>query len=541
MGKKKSQNQNQENGAAASAAPAAKPEAPKEPKAPKEKKPQEPIGPPPDLRFMARGRGMVQGYSGPDWKEVEGCSLPPSDEVEICYSQDGALLVAVDHESGCVNICDSLTAEIKVSIKEPKVLYTYISPRSTYLVTFRRYEKDDVPNLTVWDVATGNEVTKMLQSRWPALTWSMDEAICIRMMNNGLQALNGTTLMFEKENAKLDNPKIEAISVSPNLPPYVAVFQRQLKGEAGFVKLYKAPNLQDEILHKSMFKADSADIYWNTPGTGCIVNCKTDSDSTGKSYYGESMVFLMLPKSKETMNVMVGKSGERVHDVAWAPNGSEFIMIYGAMPMNKATLFNIKAEPVFEFGTNPKNTVSWSPNSRFVALCGFGNLAGEMQFWDRRKVEKGNGKMAIAGMNGVTSYCWTPDSRYFVCSVTAPRMKVGNKITIFKHNGEEMFSTPFPKELYQVIMKPEKAKMFPNRDPSPPPKGEDGKAVAKPAAPALFQARGSAGVSAMLRKEREGGYSGSSPGAIKPVVEGSYIPGMAPPKPAAKKGKGGKK
>ena len=52
----------------------------------------------------------------------------------------------------------------------------------------------------------------------------------------------------------------------------------------------------------------------------------------------------------------------------------------------QATLFNMKAEPLFEFGTGPKNTVAWAPNSRFIALCGFGNLAGDIQFWDRWKV-----------------------------------------------------------------------------------------------------------------------------------------------------------
>lgn len=58
------------------------------------------------------------------------------------------------------------------------------------------------------------------------------------------------------------------------------------------------------------------------------------------------------------------------------------------MPRNRATLFNLKGEQVFDFGTSPRNTVAWAPNSRFIALCGFGNLAGEIQFWDRRKVDK---------------------------------------------------------------------------------------------------------------------------------------------------------
>ena len=46
-------------------------------------------------------------------------------------------------------------------------------------------------------------------------------------------------------------------------------------------------------------------------------------------------VYLMLPKQKESMNIMTGKTGERVHDIAWAPNGNEFILVFGEMPQNK--------------------------------------------------------------------------------------------------------------------------------------------------------------------------------------------------------------
>ena len=91
----------------------------------------------------------------------------------------------------------------------------------------------------------------------------------------------------------------------------------------------------------------------------------------------------------------------------------------------------------------------------------------------------------------------------------------------------------------QVCHKPEKGKLFPNRDPSPPPAGA--KAAEEAAAPAVYKARGSSGLSAMLRKEREGGGSSSGSGAIKSGYQAEYIPGMPPPKPAAKKGKGGKK
>lgn len=58
-------------------------------------------------------------------------------------------------------------------------------------------------------------------------------------------------------------------------------------------------------------------------------------------------------------------------------------------------------------------------------------------------------KIGECRMSSCTAYAWSPDSRQFLCAVTAPRMKVDNKITIFKHNGLELFTVPFSGDLYR--------------------------------------------------------------------------------------------
>jgi translation initiation factor 2A len=164
--------------------------------------------------------------------------------------------------------------------------------------------------------------------------WSMDETTCVRMTNNGVQAINGTTFEMEQQNGRLENSKVDAISMSPNLPPYVAVFTKQSKGQPAHVVVYKAPNLSNEVVQKSMFKADTCEMFWNNPGTALIANCRTDQDSTGQSYYGDSLVYLVLPKQKETMNVTVGRGGEQVHDVAWAPPRIALLFAYSCDLLN---------------------------------------------------------------------------------------------------------------------------------------------------------------------------------------------------------------
>lgn len=43
-----------------------------------------------------------------------------------------------------------------------------------------------------------------------------------------------------------------------------------------------------------------------------------------------------------------------IYDVAWSPSSTEFCVVYGFMPA-KATIFNLKCDPVYDFGTGPRN------------------------------------------------------------------------------------------------------------------------------------------------------------------------------------------
>lgn len=62
-----------------------------------------------------------------------------------------------------------------------------------------------------------------------------------------------------------------------------------------------------------------------------------------------------------------GKEGP-IYSVEWSPKSSEFCVVYGFMP-SKATLFNLKCEPVFEFGTGPRNCIYYNPHGNNILLC----------------------------------------------------------------------------------------------------------------------------------------------------------------------------
>jgi translation initiation factor 2A len=62
------------------------------------------------------------------------------------------------------------------------------------------------------------------------------------------------------------------------------------------------------------------------------------------------------------------------------PDGQSFIVISGLQPAT-ATLFDSNCNPVFEFGKRYRNTIRFDKFSNALLLGGFGNLAGEIDFW----------------------------------------------------------------------------------------------------------------------------------------------------------------
>jgi translation initiation factor 2A len=127
--------------------------------------------------------------------------------------------------------------------------------------------------------------------------------------------------------------------------------------------------------------------------------------------------------------VPLSKEGP-IHDLAWSPTGKEFIVVYGFMPA-KATLFDMKCKPVFDFGTGSRNTVLWAPHGRFLVLGGFGNISGNMQFWDNNRKKM----MAEVKAPGSTNYAWSPCSRFFLTATLFPRLRVDNGFKVWKYDG----------------------------------------------------------------------------------------------------------
>ncbi|XP_008304260.1 eukaryotic translation initiation factor 2A-like, partial [Stegastes partitus] len=277
----------------------------------------------------------------------------------VTFSKDGTLL-AWSNKNG-VSVVKSSDGSSVSTFDLPKTALMEISPLNNVLVTWQPYTKtQDSPqgeaNLQLFDLQSGQLIKALYQKKVDSWcpSWSEDEKICARIVNNELHFYENND--FNSIANKLHMQKVSDFALSPGgQPSKVAVYVPGTKGAPSFVRLYQYPVLGGPtaaLANKSFFKADKATMQWNKKASAVLVTASTEVDKTGASYYGEQTLHY-LAVNGETALVQLAKGGP-IYDVAWSPSSSEFCVVYGFMPA-KATVFNLKCDPVFDFGTGPRN------------------------------------------------------------------------------------------------------------------------------------------------------------------------------------------
>uniref|UniRef100_U3JRR8 Eukaryotic translation initiation factor 2A n=1 Tax=Ficedula albicollis TaxID=59894 RepID=U3JRR8_FICAL len=351
----------------------------------------------------------------------------------VAFSKDGSLFAWCNGQK--VNVVNITRAELLHSFDLPKTVCLEFSPKNNVLATWQAYTtaKDGtagVPNLQLHDLRTGkclkSFIQKKMQNWCPC--WADDESICARNVNNEVHFFENNN--FNTIANKLHLQKVSDFVLSPGAQPTkVAVYVPGSKGAPSFVRLYQYPNFggpQSALANKSFFKADKVTMLWNKKATAVLVVASTEVDKSGASYYGEQTLHYVAA-SGESAVVQLPKSGP-IYDVAWSPNSVEFCAVYGFMPA-KATVFNLKCDPVFDFGTGPRNAAYYSPQGHVLVLAGFGNLRGQMEVWDVRSYRLLSKPVAADS----TYFAWCPDGEHMVTATCAPRLRVGNG---YKHEDE---------------------------------------------------------------------------------------------------------
>jgi translation initiation factor 2A len=148
----------------------------------------------------------------------------------------------------------------------------------------------------------------------------------------------------------------------------------------------------------------------------------------------------------------------------------------------KSMLFDQRTKTLHDFGTAFCNFISFNPQGRLITLAGFGNLAGKVDIYDRRTLNK---VTTLDASN--TSHCeWSPDGRFLLTATLSPRLRVDNGIKIWHCSGPLVHMQNI-EELYQASWRPthvDAVPPFPQTippAPAPSPSVAEHAAIAKPA------------------------------------------------------------
>lgn len=355
-----------------------------------------------------------------------------------------------------IQIIDTISGNLLFKIEIPDIFEINISPNGNFITTWSKITKDPndssiyLKNVNIINIDLLNNSFKILhsflnktQNGWiPQFT--ADESIVAFYKNPyslNFFKINSNSFDFNKPLYTLDLKefgKIEDFQLSPGKNPAVAVFIPALKGNPAYIKIFSLPNIKNPVSQKQFFKGESCTFKWNSLGTSLLALVSTDVDSTNKSYYGETQLYLLDISGLFDQKIHLPNEGP-IHEITWSPTSREFAVIYGYMPAI-TTFFDSRGNSIHSLPKASRNTILYSPHAKYILVAGFGNLPGDIDILDRQN--KFSKVVSFQASN--TSVCkWSPDGRFILTATTSPRLRVDNSVKIWYFNGTLVYFKAF--------------------------------------------------------------------------------------------------
>ncbi|KAF5287562.1 hypothetical protein FQA39_LY15891 [Lamprigera yunnana] len=339
-----------------------------------------------------------------------------------------------------------------IVIENTKAYHLSFSSKGTYLCSWEPFivssaNPQGLPNLHIYKSETGELLKSFVQKKHTNCEpiWSSDETLFSRLVNTDVVFYDIHTFNVI---IKINSYKVASYSISPLVGTYYLICHTQSgPGQPSIGRLFKYPLFENQqsVANKSFFQADKVEFYWNIKGNYVLLLTISEVDKTGGSYYGKQGLHF-ISTSGETAMVTMNKEGPIYH-VAWSPKSLEFCVVYGFMPA-RASIFNIKCEPIFEFTAAPRNSIYYNPHGNILLLAGFGNLRGQIEMWNT------NSKKLIGKCDApdTTFLQWSPDGTHFLTATTAPRLRIGNGYKIWHYTGTLIYEEAYlNEELFELL------------------------------------------------------------------------------------------
>eukprot|EP00930_Biecheleria_cincta_P082717 TRINITY_DN72389_c0_g1_i1.p1 TRINITY_DN72389_c0_g1~~TRINITY_DN72389_c0_g1_i1.p1 ORF type:complete len:806 (+),score=220.77 TRINITY_DN72389_c0_g1_i1:92-2509(+) len=456
------------------------------------------------MPFFAREKEHLKLFAFNKQGEVEEQQTTPfplPTPKAACWSPDGLAVAMVDPNNGPQVVVfekrdRTAGATVLTLPGAPKTVQSFLwSPLGSIVVSLAPTGKGaQEPNIHVWrragagtpgsGAAVGGAyelqasfVHPKLEKDKKVVQWTLDENLCARLSPDGkIHLLDGADLSESLMELKIAN--IEDFAFAPLDPKdgfhaRLAVFVPDSRddlqrivgpAEVTIIELTATQaGLHDRPSAKmSVESGQTAELMWNAAGTCLLAHCQTEVDDSGQSYYGGSRLVLMSwgGETKKDLTAEESSSnGSSVQAIQWSPVRDEFILIFGFQPA-KASLYawneatkKVQLKKVL-LDKAHRNTIRFNSFGSLVALAGFGNLAGGMDFFGRDE-QQGFVHVASATANCTVEAEWAADGRHFLTAVVAPRMRVDNGITIWNAlHGSKVTELQF-EELFDAQWQPE--------------------------------------------------------------------------------------
>lgn len=365
------------------------------------------------MKLLLRSPGEIKiGVLAKDGKSLEIESTTPDKLKKVCVAQNLDMLKLAQDGTLVVQLAEGgKLLPVPVSATQCD-----FSPSGRF---FSVWSKPDV--LALYRTETGEEVfqvkTKTLTFHFP-----LDEDFVALQVGDEVKCwdLNSKEVCF-----KLKLERLAGFSLCSTTPELCfATFQLGSKSGPAVVSLYSRDKL---VCSSQTFRADECAFKWSPFMPGDVLGkIETTVDPTGKSYYGESRLIRLSLTSANAVTL----PSNPVHDFQWSPRRHSFACV-----ATSCQIYDAKTcEVMFDFPVTHKNVCSYSPLGRFICFAGFGNLAGQMEFYETKRYKllgKGRAEAAV-------SYAWSPCGRMFVTSTLMPRMNVDNGVMVFNYRGEKL-------------------------------------------------------------------------------------------------------
>ncbi|KCV71089.1 hypothetical protein H696_02038 [Fonticula alba] len=274
------------------------------------------------------------------------------------------------------------------------------------------------------------------------VSWTQADTTFLRM--NGRELLVYTMGLDEAtgqvsfaQTSSFTDPGLTTFAVAHSRettgPCYVAVYCRGVKGRASTVRIYQVGSWVNPISTRSFFHGETCELVWDPRGTRVLAKVSDPFTKGNTSYVGASRLYYVTVDRRYDCSFEMKKEGP-IHSFCWAPSGREFVVTYGYMPNPQTTLFNLRADPVFEFGDNARNIGAFSPDGQHLMIGGNGAIAGRMEVW--RRADTAWKRVSQINAPNFTAFQWSPCGAFLLGATLTPRLRVDNSIRVWTRLGK---------------------------------------------------------------------------------------------------------